>query len=183
MLQYLRSACRMASIAGPTLVTKHGYYGNAILTSLCAPIVRRLDLSIPRCEPRGALDIELNFGVNPMRIIATHLGLRPGERRKQIRYLLQHIADIPTLPLVLMGDLNEWFLWGRPARWLHRNFQHTPSFPTFPARYPLLALDRIWVKPLSALSHVSVHSTALSRMASDHLPLKAAIDFSLTHNN
>lgn len=177
MLQYLRDACRMDAIAGPTLVTKHGDYGNAILTRFRATAVRRLNISVPRCEPRGALDIDLDCGAHRLRVIATHLGLRPAERRTQIQRLLQHVRDTPVLPLVLIGDLNEWFLWGRPLRWLHRHFEPTPSLATFPSRYPLFALDRVWVKPCAALQQVTVHATALSRVASDHLPLKATLDF------
>src|SRR5215210_3561879 len=32
MLEYLRQTCQMEGIAGPTLVTKRGDYGNAVLT-------------------------------------------------------------------------------------------------------------------------------------------------------
>jgi endonuclease/exonuclease/phosphatase family metal-dependent hydrolase len=181
MLQYLREACRMHAIAGPTLVTKQGDYGNAILTRFHATAVRRLDISVPRREPRGALDVELDCGAHRLRVIATHLGLRPAERRTQIQSLLRHVRDTPVIPLVLMGDLNEWFLWGRPLRWLHRHFESTPSLATFPSRYPLFALDRVWVKPSTTLRRVAVHATALSHVASDHLPLKATLDFSFMH--
>lgn len=176
MLHYLRDACRMNAIAGPTLVTKRGDYGNAVLTRFHATAVRRIDVSVPRCEPRGALDIELDCNGNQMRVIATHLGLRPAERRKQIQQLLSHVRDTPVLPLVLIGDLNEWFLWGRPVRWLHRHFEATPAPATFPSRYPFLALDRVWVKPCAMLRNVRVHASERSRVASDHLPLKATLN-------
>ncbi|HTE14975.1 MAG TPA: endonuclease/exonuclease/phosphatase family protein [Burkholderiales bacterium] len=182
MLQYLRDACRMNAVAGPTLVTKHGDYGNAILTRFHATAERRLNISVPRCEPRGALDIELDCDGRHLRIIATHLGLRPAERRKQIQQLLDHVRDTSVLPLVLIGDLNEWFLWGRPVRWLHRHFEPTPSPATFPSRYPLFALDRVWVKPFSKLQHVVVHASRLSRVASDHLPLKAVLNLPSTRS-
>ena len=82
------------------------------------------------------------------------------------------------MPTVLMGDVNEWFLWGRPLRWLHRHFQQTPAPATFPARWPVFALDRIWVEPRQALRRVSVHDSATARVASDHLPITATINFS-----
>ena len=180
MLEYLRDACHMDAIAGPTLVTKHGDYGNAILTRHRATVVRPLDISVQRREPRGALDVEFDCKGRQLRLIATHLGLRPAERRAQIRQLLRNVQNAAhTVPLVLTGDLNEWFLWGRPLRWLHRHFKRTPAPATFPSRHPVFALDRIWVKPLQALRHVAVHRSARARVASDHLPLTAVVDLSL----
>jgi endonuclease/exonuclease/phosphatase family metal-dependent hydrolase len=74
-----------------------------------------------------------------------------------------------------MGDLNEWFLWGRPLRWLHRHFRKTPSPRSFPARAPLLALDRIWVEPRVLLQRLWVHASPAARAASDHVPVVADI--------
>ena len=55
-------------------------------------------------------------------------------------------------PTLLMGDLNEWYLWGRPLRWLHSHFREMPAAPrTFPAHRPVFALDRIWVSPAGSL--------------------------------
>ena len=51
-----------------------------------------------------------------------------------------------------------------------------PAPRTFPSRWPLFALDRIWISPRQRLLQVQVHRTALSRVASDHLPLVAHID-------
>jgi len=183
MLQYLRDACHMNAIAGPTLVSKHGDYGNALLTRFHATAIRRLNISVPRCQPRGALDVELDCDGSHLRIIATHLGLRPAERRKQIQRLLDHVRNTSVLPLVLIGDLNEWFLWGRPLRWLHQHFEPTHAPATFPSRYPLFALDRVWVKPFSMLSHVVVQTSKRSRVASDHLPLKAVLNFPFIHSS
>jgi len=78
-------------------------------------------------------------------------------------------------PVVLLGDLNEWFLWGRPLRWLRRHFGRTPAPATYPARWPLFALDRIWVEPARLLERIEVLSAAPARAASDHLPLRAML--------
>ena len=40
----------------------------------------------------------------------------------------------------------------------------------------MLALDRIWTHPRAMLRDLSVHRTALSRVASDHLPLVATLE-------
>ena len=177
MLHYLSSACGMTAIAGPTLVTSAGEYGNAILTNLAVVEVRRWDLSVARCEPRGAIDARVSHNGQALRIIATHLGLRPAERRRQIRQLLEIIETDRRHPTVLAGDVNEWFLWGRPLRWMHRHFQHTPAPATFPAGRPLFALDRIWVEPRRAMQQVVAHASTTARIASDHLPIVASIDF------
>jgi len=178
MLAYLSAATRYQGIAGPTLVTAGGDYGNAILTRHTAGDVQRWDLSVPRCEPRGAIAMLLNKGGWTVRIVATHLGLWPGERRRQIRKLIGFMQETGSMPTVLMGDLNEWFLWGRPLRWLHRHFKETPAPATFPARWPVFALDRIWVEPRHALRDIGAHQSATARMASDHLPVTATIHFS-----
>jgi hypothetical protein len=110
-----------------------------------------------------------------VRVIATHLGLRPDERRWQVRRLLSLFETGTADYSVLLGDLNEWLLWGRPLRWLRRQFAPTPHLPTFPARLPLFALDRIWVRPRAALHRLVVHVSAAARLASDHLPLRAEL--------
>jgi endonuclease/exonuclease/phosphatase family metal-dependent hydrolase len=177
MLAYLSAASGYHGIAGPTLTTPGGDYGNAILTRQSPGEVQRWDLSEPRREPRGAIAMLLHPGGVTIRMIATHLGLRPGERRRQIRRLIGFMRESGTMPTVLMGDVNEWFLWGRPVRWLHQHFKQTPSPATFPSGWPFLALDRIWVEPRQALRSIAAHRSAIARLASDHLPITATIDF------
>jgi endonuclease/exonuclease/phosphatase family metal-dependent hydrolase len=179
MLTHLTRATGYASLAGPTLLhPRHGHYGNALLSR--RPIVshRCLDLSVGRHEPRGALDAMIDCGEGlTLRVIATHLGLRPTERRDQVKRLLAEVnADHHAGPTVLLGDLNEWFLWGRPLRWLHAHFGRPPAPPTFPAGRPVAALDRLWVKPRQCLCSLVVHRSPLARLASDHLPIVATLD-------
>ena len=109
-----------------------------------------------------------------LRIVATHLGLRPVERRLQVRRLLDEF-DTPRMPVVLMGDINEWLVWGRPLRWLTSHFKPAQAPPTFPSRRPVFALDRIWMHPRWRLLRVHAHRSRLARVASDHLPLMARI--------
>jgi endonuclease/exonuclease/phosphatase family metal-dependent hydrolase len=60
---------------------------------------------------------------------------------------------------------------------MHRLLGRTRSVRSFPSRAPVLALDRIWVKPAQLLRELRAHRSPLSRRASDHLPLRAVIDF------
>ena len=179
MLDHLAKATGYAALAGATLThPTHGHYGNAVLSRHPVVSHRSLDLSVPGHEPRGALDAVIACGDGvTLRLLATHLGLRPGERRDQVRRLLCEVnADVHRGPTVLLGDLNEWVLWGRPQRWLHAHFERPPAPRTFPAGWPLLALDRVWVRPRRCLRAISVHRSTLARLASDHLPIVAALD-------
>ena len=152
-------------------------FGNALLSRYPVQSVEHLDLTVDHYEPRGAIDVCIDIGiVSPLRVIATHLGLRPGERREQVRRIIAAVERDSPHPTLLMGDLNEWFLWGRPLRWLHAHFNEIPPAPpTFPARRPVFALDRIWVSPTGCVQRLVRHSSSLARVASDHLPLVADI--------
>jgi len=166
----------LAPIAGPTITNSEAGYGNALLTRLPILAVRRIDLSLTGRDPRGAIDIRLDWQGRHLHLITTHLGLNPGERRHQVRRLLK-LLDVNSDDLtILMGDINEWFLWGRPLRWLSRVFPVAQRRRTFPARWPLFALDRIWVYPPTVLAGVATHDSKLARVASDHLPLQAVLE-------
>ena len=176
LLQEFALELGYVALAGPTLLQASGHYGNAVLTRLTVRTTEMLDLSVPGREPRGALDTLLDTAGGPLRLVATHLGLRPYERRLQMRRLLARPRGAASAT-VLLGDLNEWFLWGRPLRWLRARFGRTPAPPTFPARRPLIALDRIWVEPRALLRELRAHASPLARVTSDHLPLRAVLDW------
>jgi endonuclease/exonuclease/phosphatase family metal-dependent hydrolase len=175
-MERLAAASGFHFIAGPTILRQDGHYGNALLTGRRAREIRRLDLSHPGREPRGAIDVDLDIDGVPVRVIVTHLGLRPGERRSQVKRLLDVLSLEGGRLTVVMGDINEWLPGSRPLRWLHRRLGKAPAVRTFPSFLPLLALDRIWVWPRKALRAVGVHGTPAARIASDHLPVKASID-------
>jgi endonuclease/exonuclease/phosphatase family metal-dependent hydrolase len=178
MLQYLSKYCGMTGIAGPTLMTRGGRYGNGILTRRKVTNTRLWNLSVHRCEPRGAIEAWLDCNGRRLRVIATHLGLWPAERRRQARRLLSILESGDRVPTVLLGDVNEWFLWGRPLRLMRRHFGHTPAPATFPSLRPVVALDRIFVEPRNVLRGMAVHASASARVASDHLPITATLDLS-----
>ena len=175
VLDTLQQATGMDAAASATCMISGRSYGNAILSRYPIRTTRAIDISFGSREPRGALDADIHCHGNPLRIIATHLGLRPAERRDQIRKLLQ-VFDTDEMPVILLGDVNEWFVWGRPLRWLVSHFQAVPAPRTFPARWPIFALDRIWIRPRNRLVSVVAHASDMARLASDHLPLVAHID-------
>lgn len=175
VLHMLQDATGFEGVEGPTFKAGERIFGNAVLSRYPILAKRSLDLSVGKHEPRGALDADVSCHGHPLRVVATHLGLRPAERRWQIQRLLQTF-DTDQMPVILLGDINEWFVWGRPLRWLVSHFESVPAPKTFPSRWPLFALDRIWIRPRHRLVHVDVHATRLARVASDHLPLIAHID-------
>jgi phospholipase D1/2 len=114
-----------------------------------------------------------------LRLIAVHLGLRAAERRTQISRLarrLEESADDAVAELsVMLGDFNEWGPGGRRLEPLARRFGPFSRCATYPSRLPLLALDRIAVRPPPALLGVQAVASPLARRASDHLPLRARL--------
>lgn len=162
-------------VTGPTIQRGTGDYGNALLTRLPVLEVERYDLSVRRREPRGLLVVHLDWQGERLQVAVTHLGLRPGERRQQVRELIEHLTRKDRTPLILMGDFNEWLTWGRPLRWLQRHFGHARSPATFPTRFPLLRLDHILVDPPQRLRGKAAFNTPRAIAASDHLPLTATL--------
>ncbi|MCF8033429.1 MAG: endonuclease/exonuclease/phosphatase family protein [Desulfarculaceae bacterium] len=161
-------------IAGPTLLDERGDYGNAVVTSLPVRRVRRWDLSQPGREPRGALEVTLEAGGSLVRLVATHLGLRAGERGRQLELILKQLGSRQADLEIILGDFNEWRPWAPLLRPLRRSFESGPRLATFPSRAPLLALDRIWHRPSAWRAvHRLGGEPALARAASDHLPLMA----------
>ncbi len=168
----------LTAISGPTILRAEGHFGNALLTRLPVRAARKLDLTFRSREPRGAIDVDLDVSGTPVRVIATHLGLLPRERRHQVQRILETVADQQEGLTVLLGDINEWLVSGRPLRWLHRRFGECHAQRTYPAWFPVFALDRIWVHPKDALLRFEARNTAEARAASDHLPVRAELALS-----
>jgi endonuclease/exonuclease/phosphatase family metal-dependent hydrolase len=87
--------------------------------------------------------------------VCVHLGLRESDRQQQIERLLELISRvIPSgAPLVVAGDFNDWRgrshlrLLRSSLEEIHASANGYPA-RTFPARWPLLRLDRIYVRNL-----------------------------------
>ena len=172
-LLWLADQMQLTGMAGPVL-QQGGCFGNGLFTNCTIGDIRLVDLTVQGHAPRGAIDVDLRCNGEVMQIIATHLGLRLHERRSQVQVLLKQVH---RRNCILLGDTNEWFLLARPLRWIRAIFGHSPALRTFPARSPVFALDRIWIRPPGTLIHIHTHRTNLSVVASDHLPVKAVIEW------
>src|SRR3954470_14427795 len=173
-LDYIAGRLGMQAVPGLTLVRHDGPFGNALLTTRPVLEVRRLALGYGRREPRNALDVDLEVGGGKLRVIVTHLGLFAAERRWQVRKLLEMVRDTEE-SLVVLGDINEWFPLSRPLRWFNRLLGRSMAERSFPSRWPLFALDRVWVRPRRALLALKAHRSPIAAVASDHLPVKAIV--------
>jgi endonuclease/exonuclease/phosphatase family metal-dependent hydrolase len=175
-LDYIALKLGMQAIPGLTLERHDGPYGNALITRRKVLDVRRLGFTYSKREPRNALDVDLEVEGETVRVIVTHLGLWPAERRYQVSKILSLLRETPIHErVVVLGDINEWLPLGRPLRWMHGLLGKAPYERSFPSRWPLFALDRAWVRPRHALLALKAHRSALAVAASDHLPVKALV--------
>jgi endonuclease/exonuclease/phosphatase family metal-dependent hydrolase len=175
------TGCRVVLGSGD----RRGRFDNAILTRYPVLAARTLDLTVAGYEPRGAIDADLLIGDRVLRVIATHFGLRAGERRMQANRLMTALGEVSTAKrreadaVLLMGDLNEWRGRSGAIRAFDRRLGPSAAAPTFPSWMPVLALDRIYADGPAVLRDVSVYRTPLARLASDHLPLVGSLSWTV----
>ena len=160
-----------------------GHQGNALLSKF--PILRHenRDVSVPGHEERGLLHCVLALpDGRELHAVCTHLGLLERHRQKQLSLLCSLAGEeIPRdAPLVVAGDFNDWRGKGHPllARCgLHEAFlaAHGRFARSFPARFPLLPLDRIYLRNARAPAPRVLSTRPWSHL-SDHAPLVAAIE-------
>jgi endonuclease/exonuclease/phosphatase family metal-dependent hydrolase len=170
-IEHLQRLTGMTAVPGATLVNHRGYYGNALLTRHPVLAVRHYDLSLEGRERRGALDVELDCEGSVVRVIVTHFGLLARERREQVQAILRLVDLGRPAPLAIVGDFNEWSFINRTVRVLDGRLGRSVAVRSFPTRWPLFALDRLWVQPRGALEAVWAHMSPQALLASDHLPV------------
>lgn len=153
----------------------HGWHGNLLLVR--SGLVHNVEqIALPGLEPRGAIVTDLRFDDHgPLRVIAAHFGLLRQSRARQVARLSSYLSASRDMPALLMGDLNEWRSdHGSVLHGLHDEMDRLPpAVASFPASRPRLPLDRIIPFGGSNISPVTAHDSALARLASDHLPIKA----------
>jgi endonuclease/exonuclease/phosphatase family metal-dependent hydrolase len=168
---------------GRNAVYPHGHHGNALLSKY--PIVRHenLDISILGTEERGLLHCVLQvpqFG--EVHAICVHLGLRETHRQQQLALMADLVSGLPRdAPVIIAGDFNDWRQKADAAltsTGLREVFVESFGAPakSFPARFPLLRLDRIYVRNARASGPKVLSNRPWSHL-SDHAPL--AVEVSL----
>lgn len=154
-----------------------GWHGNAILLREGVTFQNVDLIHLPGIEPRGALSVEVITPQGVVRIIGLHLGLLRRSRRQQMTSIANFVEDNKPLPTVIIGDFNESAV-SRGFEPLQSEFQIKSAGPTFHARFPTVALDRLAHNSLINLTDLSVIDTAQTRIASDHLPIVGQFGFS-----
>jgi endonuclease/exonuclease/phosphatase family metal-dependent hydrolase len=172
---FLTTIDRYECALGPTRRNKTQCFGNALLTRHPIVDVHRIDLSIERREPRGALAATIDVGGALVHVLAAHLGLRLHERRFQVAQILEYLDSVRNTLFVVLGDFNDWLPGRSVVHVLDRRLGQPRRPASFPVFWPMMALDRIWVHPSQALQRIFTHATATARIASDHLPVVADI--------
>ncbi|MEY4698116.1 MAG: hypothetical protein RIT14_2544 [Pseudomonadota bacterium] len=174
-LDHLHQESGMVPVPVGTPGPSHGWHGNLILLRKGIAITQVHRVTLPGLEPRGALIADLSVAGHGLRIVATHLGLLRTSRLSQVHALSQRLDQMDPLPTLLMGDLNEWRNGpASPLAHFSHRFRAAPPVRSFPARFPVLTLDRMLVAG-GDVHEMRTHDTALSRRASDHLPIKGRL--------
>lgn len=169
-----------------TALLPKGEQGNGILSR--HPIVdwKHIDMSFTGRQARSFLHARLWIEEDAkfLSIICTHFGLLRSERMYQAETLSQYVKNQIDVgeSLVLAGDFNDWREEMTP--YFHRELNVREVFyhsrgrhaKSFPAIYPLLSLDRVYIRGLDIRS-AEVLRRKDWRGSSDHLPLAVNVSF------
>jgi len=153
-----------------------GWHGNALLVRKSATVVENDIMHIPCLEPRGAIMGHFEIDGKQLAVFGMHLDLSGLWRRRQaaaiVKLAQQKEQDVPV---VLMGDLNEWSAAGGCLKDFSRAFEMVDCGRSFHSRGPIATLDRIMHSRVISARAAGVHDSPSARKASDHLPVWAEI--------
>lgn len=181
---------------GRNVVHGRGHHGNAILSRFPIEYAHNQDVTHLRFERRGLLHCTLRLPPRDddhqttahaaapgelLHCVCVHLSLFAHSRRRQMSALADYLESTiaADAPLIIAGDFNDWrndgervlaqrlglgevfSSGGRPAR-------------SFPARLPLLRLDRIYVRGFS-VEQAGLQFVEHGLRVSDHAALSARL--------
>lgn len=165
---------------GRNAVYPDGDHGNALLSKFQIVRYDNIDISQSGHENRGLLHcvMRLPGQDKELHAICVHLGLQEKHRQQQLLLIAKRVAEIPAdAPLIVAGDFNDWRQRADLSHCgLREVFTEAHGKPprTFPARLPLLRLDRIYVRNVKVHSPQVLNSRPWSHL-SDHAPLSVEI--------
>jgi endonuclease/exonuclease/phosphatase family metal-dependent hydrolase len=168
---------------GRNAIYDHGHHGNAILSRYPIITAENQDVSAHRFEQRGLLHCEVAIGDLRLHCLCVHLGLHERGRRRQLAALTTRVLRLvpDDAPLIVAGDFNDWR--NRASRELVTGLGLKDAFceqrgrpaRTFPSGFPLLRLDRIYMRGFR-VGHTEVHHGKPWSRISDHAALTAELD-------
>ncbi|WP_035342698.1 endonuclease/exonuclease/phosphatase family protein [Dickeya sp. DW 0440] len=164
---------------GRNVIYPQGEHGNAVLSRFPIFSYHHLDTENATDDQRGLLHCIVKVPNRELylHVVCVHLGLGTSHRQQQLRLLCDFIDTLPPqAPLVVAGDFNDWQ--GKAGAILHQRAGLTEVFSahfgkparTFPARFPVLCLDRIYVRNASPLIPTLLPHEPWLHL-SDHAPL------------
>jgi endonuclease/exonuclease/phosphatase family metal-dependent hydrolase len=155
----------------PTLTDHQGWYGNVVLSVF--PIVKEtiVDISALGREPRNILEVFVETSEGLLHVVNTHKGLKSLERHHQMTKLNDLLSRKSEVPLIVGGDINQWHAYSEALQKLNQALHPLTAGPTFPTRFPLFHLDRLWCRPKSLVQFSKVCKTRETKVFSDHYPV------------
>lgn len=178
--EFLADSIWSSHAYGRNAVYQQGHHGNALLSRYPIDAYDNYDVSISRHERRGMLHCRIGVPWldQPLHAFCVHLGLRESHRRQQVRAPADATNSFARgdEAVIVAGDFNDWRQ--RAHRVLEQSARLTEAFiathgraaRSFPARLPLLRLDRVYVRGLRASSGRVLTSRPWSHL-SDHAGL------------
>ncbi len=162
-----------------------GHFGNAVLSRHDFELVAEGSLPRRGGEPRAVQWLRVRTPAREFHLMNTHLGIWFWERYFQIRALLgaEWLVRAGTdLPLVICGDFNATTfspVYRALARGLSdvRRSERRFRGATWPSSRPLLAIDHMFVSREFRVRSCSIAHDAVTKSASDHLPLLAELEW------
>ncbi|MES2963240.1 MAG: endonuclease/exonuclease/phosphatase family protein [Bdellovibrionota bacterium] len=147
---------------GRNAVYTEGHHGNAIISCRPVTMYENIDISNNRFERRGLLHAVIESmqpGGADLHAICLHLDLFERGRVMQIERLVKRIhAHVPDgSPLIIAGDFNDWRENASPILEAELGVKevfttlHGKHALSFPAWFPFLPLDRIYVRGLAPI--------------------------------
>jgi len=177
---------------GHNVTLRKGRYGNATLSRWPILRERNIDLTIGLRKRRGCqhtlIAVETPAGkLRRFEVFNLHLGLSARERERQVGVLMRarEFATLPfDVPALVGGDFNDWRSLLRPffvdmlafRSATGGNGTRERAMTTFPSFFPPGSLDRIYFRGPLRLIGARRCRLAVSRVASDHLPVIADFD-------
>lgn len=170
---------------GQNSVYSAGHHGNAILSAFPIVSTSNKNISTNIVERRGLLHakVELPTQGRFFHCFNVHLSLFQSGRDRQIQeiseWILREVGS--SEPFILAGDFNDWRhrATDRLAANLQVNEVHqfNKGYPakTFPARFPVLSLDRVYVKGITVIDAHVLRDSRWQNL-SDHLALYAELE-------
>jgi endonuclease/exonuclease/phosphatase family metal-dependent hydrolase len=184
MYEFLADSIWSQYAYGRNMVYPKGHHGNAIMSKFPIVEYQNHDVSIAGPEKRGLLHCKLHVPgyEKPLHTICAHLGLAESHRQQQLELLCEITrSEVPQdAPLIVAGDFNDWRRRANDVLWNGANLReifvtaYGAPAKTFPAIFPILALDRIYVRNCSVHLPVVLPRRPWSHL-SDHAPLAAQI--------